>query len=266
MDASRVEWAGIGLRGHLIAPGARCPCCSPWQMKSIISVSSRGFMCRATVHGFGEHLGVIDGHIDVQAAEVGAADALRNASFAREEIARRVEPGIVTIARGFDHQRVAFPVGDGVTVPRRQHVFGEFAAVEKDLAVAGVEFVQDDELGGRLENLLGFGEGPGARIVGGHAVRVGVDVGDVLGAALDQIGGPGLVGEAALEARREVHQLRRQGKFGALHAALLGIAGQDIARDPHAGEVGLTTRGLGRGGGEIGLAIAACGGFQASAS
>jgi hypothetical protein len=64
-------------------------------------------------------------------------------------------------------------VGDGVAVPGRRHIFWKLASVEKGLAVAGVEFVQDDELDGRLENLLTFREGPGPRVadlpLGGRA-------------------------------------------------------------------------------------------------
>jgi hypothetical protein len=54
-------------------------------MKSIISVSSSGFMCRATSPGPGEHLGVIDGHLDIEAAEIRAVDrSVMRAAFEKK--------------------------------------------------------------------------------------------------------------------------------------------------------------------------------------
>ncbi len=69
--------------------------------------------------------------------------------------------------------------------PGRGHILWTRASVEKDLAVARVEFMQDDELGGRLENLLSFRESPGPRVIGGHAKCVGIDIPCILGTVLD---------------------------------------------------------------------------------
>src|SRR5262249_22506763 len=153
---------------------------------------------------------------NVHAAEVPPPDTLGHAGGAREEVACGVEPGIVTIACGFDHQRIAFPMRDGVAIPRRQHIVGELAAIEEDLAVAGIELVQDRELSGRLAYLLTLGKHPGAREVGWHTVRVWVDECDLFRAALDEVGGPRLVWEPLLKACSEVNQPRRQRKLGAL--------------------------------------------------
>src|SRR5262249_8920788 len=105
-------------------------------------------------------------------------------------------------------------------------------------------------------NLFGFRKSPGAREIGRHTVGVRVDVSDVLGAVLHQLSGPGLIGQAVLEVSCEISQLRRQGKFGALYAALVEVAGPDVARHPHAGKVGFAARGSWCGRGEVRLTIA----------
>src|SRR5262249_6309748 len=62
--------------------------------------------------------------------------------------------------------------------------------------------------------------------------------------------------ETILEARGKVEQPRRQGKLGALDPALTGVAGEDLARNPHTGKVRLTISGLRRRRVEIRLAVA----------
>jgi hypothetical protein len=202
-----------------------------------------------------KYLRVIYRHINVKAAEIRAPDPFRHASLAREEISGRVEPRIVTIPRGLNHQRIAFPVADRVAIPRRQHVVRKFTPAEKDLPVAGIELMKDNDLAGCLEFFSVSGKAHARGKLGEHAVHVGIEVRDIFGAALDQICCPGLVGKAVLEADREVQQLRPQGKFGALHTSLFGVAGQNIARDPHAREVGFTGSSSWRGRGEVQLMI-----------
>jgi hypothetical protein len=57
---------------------------------------------------------------------------------------------------------------------------------------------------GRLDNLLVFRKRPSSGEVRGHAVGVGIVDTVFFFAALDQFGGPGLVGQTILETRRNI--------------------------------------------------------------
>src|SRR5690349_1579680 len=68
---------------------------------------------------FGVRLGVVDGYVEVHVAEVDAMEALDRTHRFRVRMAAVVKPGPVVEARGFDHESVAFPLANRVSVPGR---------------------------------------------------------------------------------------------------------------------------------------------------
>src|SRR5581483_6281266 len=115
--------------------------------------------------------------------------------------------------------------------------------------------MQDDELGGRLENLLRFRKDPSARIIRRHAERVGIDEACFLSALFYQLRRPRLIGNAVFEIQCKISELWTQRQLRALKESKLGIAGTLLAWNPHAGEVGLADGCLRRWGAEIRFAI-----------
>jgi hypothetical protein len=96
----------------------------------------------------GKCLGVVDGDFHFQRSEVGAAQAFGHARRFGQWVAPHIEPQIVAETDGLDHQRVVFPVRHRVAVPGWLRIFGQRAAVEEDLAVAGVKFIEDRDHAG----------------------------------------------------------------------------------------------------------------------
>ena len=73
----------------------------------------------------GEHLRVVDGHLEVHVAEVATAQALGEAQRLGLRVAAAVEPRTVVESRRDDDQRVPFPPADRVPEPGRIGVDGQ---------------------------------------------------------------------------------------------------------------------------------------------
>src|SRR4029077_21022525 len=73
---------------------------------------------------FSVGLGVVDGDLKIDMPKIAAAESLRQTHGFRSRMAAVVEPVIIDEARGFDHQRVVFPMADRVSHPAWIGVFG----------------------------------------------------------------------------------------------------------------------------------------------
>src|SRR5581483_9601699 len=84
-----------------------------------------------------------------------------------------VEPRLAVEADRIDHELLAFPVADGITVPGGIDVLGMRASIERNLAIAvDIAFEQDDEQIGRLHHLGWIRIA--ARHAGWQAARLGI--------------------------------------------------------------------------------------------
>src|SRR6478672_4274144 len=70
--------------------------------------------------GFGVHLWIVEGHLDVQVSEVAAAEAFRHAQGLAAGMASSVERVLVVEACGFHDEDVALPAPDRIAQERRQ--------------------------------------------------------------------------------------------------------------------------------------------------
>src|SRR5262245_14886961 len=95
---------------------------------------------------FRVRLGIVDGDVDLQRAEVGPAESLGQLSSRRQRRAVDVEPYVIAEVRRLDDERVAVPAASRIAKPPRLRIVGRRrAAVHEDLAQAGVGFVDDDD-------------------------------------------------------------------------------------------------------------------------
>src|SRR5437667_1731804 len=83
------------------------------------------FQAVGQVHGerLRVHLRIVNREFDFECAKVRAADSLRHLRGVAHRTAPRVDPQFIAEAFGLNHERVAFPVRRGVTVPGRIGVF-----------------------------------------------------------------------------------------------------------------------------------------------
>jgi hypothetical protein len=95
--------------------------------------------------GLGVGFGVVDGDLDIQVPEVGAAVALGDLAGVGQRAALDVQPSQIAESSGLDHQRVALPVARRVAVPPRVRILGQGPAIGKDLPDACIGFVQDHD-------------------------------------------------------------------------------------------------------------------------
>src|SRR5688572_4257865 len=101
-------------------------------------------------------LWIIDGHVNLEMAEIRPSPTLDELALRRQRAAVYVEPTVVTKADRFDDERVALPTTDGITVPPRLQLFvdrGQRPTVHVDLAQPLVAFVHDHDELGRLHDL-----------------------------------------------------------------------------------------------------------------
>jgi len=121
-------------------------------------------------HGFG-YLAVIHGHVDIEAAEAGRRiRSVTRASFEKKLPACRATNRPIT--GGFNHS-VSRPSGRPSNRSGRQHIFGKFAPSKRS-GVAGIELMQDDELGG-VWKIFSVSGKPRPAGSWRHAVHVGVE-------------------------------------------------------------------------------------------
>ena len=148
--------------------------------------------------GFGVGLGIVYRNFNLQFAEVYAMKTLGDFGGIAEWTAAGIEPQAVAQADGFDDERIAIPFSRRVAVPTGIGIDGQRAAVGENLAIAGVQLIQDDEQAARLDNFAIAREGVEPDGSDGEAVRERI-VGTIGGAGgLHQRGGPGLIGDAIL--------------------------------------------------------------------
>ena len=69
------------------------------------------------VNGLYVGAGIVDGHIDRQVSQIGAGVALDGMQLFRVRMAQIIEPEFVVVSDRIDHQRVSFPMADGMAVP-----------------------------------------------------------------------------------------------------------------------------------------------------
>src|SRR5215203_1276842 len=69
-----------------------------------------------------ERLGIIDGHLNLQSAEVDPAKTFGQPQAVAGRRAMLVDPHLVFEASGFYHQRLAVPAPDRIAIPPRLHV------------------------------------------------------------------------------------------------------------------------------------------------
>src|SRR6266849_5934399 len=90
---------------------------------------------------------IVDRHFVLQMSEVGARVAFDGVQLFRVRMAAEIEPELVVEADCVDHQCVALPATDGMSVPRGVGIVGMFAAVDEDLAIAvDVPFEQEEDV------------------------------------------------------------------------------------------------------------------------
>ena len=170
---------------------------------------------------FGIGLGIVECELNLQVADVYAAEALGHAQSVGVGVAGKIQPGFIVVSRCFHHQRVAFPVSDRVTHEGRVRILRQNTAIGKDLPVNRRVLIQNHHHARRLDQL------PGCRKRADHrparqATRVGEVLGKVRAALLVQRGRPRLHGDfLRLQVRRDVVQILWQdtgiGRAGIRH-------------------------------------------------
>jgi hypothetical protein len=186
--------------------------------------------------GPGIGLGIVNGEVDVQVAEVHAPEPLRQPQRVGERAAVEIQPpvggrvaeGAAEVVR-IDDQRVAVPPADRIAVPVRLRLtlLRQRAAVRVDRANHVVRLVDHDRLVRQLDDLLrlrvqvehqwALREAEGIRVfepVPGEAF-------------LHELARPGLIRQPALHAGPEILERRERRLTGRRHARFLR------ARRPH---------------------------------
>ena len=117
-------------------------------------------------------LRIVDRQLDLERPEIRPPNLLRHLGRVAHRAAPGVGPQIVAEAAGFDDERVAFPVSDRIAVPRRIHVLRERPAVDEDLPVHRVHFVEQHQQLRRVHGLREMRQGPHPRHRVGEAPHV----------------------------------------------------------------------------------------------
>src|SRR6266704_2932070 len=195
-------------------------------------------------------LRIVHGKVDEERTEIYPAHTFRYACCARDGTARRIQPLVITITAAFHDQRVAFPMACRIAVPSRSRIRRKGPAVEKDLTVARIVFIEDDQQVRALHPLLHCGQHVHARSTRRDAARVRIIRGTLLP---DAIPDPLLIRETAFDTRTNVSELRADGKIPA--HTVDTIARQAIRRAPHSRQVRFSICGPWRRSIEIGLTV-----------
>src|SRR2546425_9414205 len=103
---------------------------------------------------FAVGLGIVDRHIDVEMAGIGAPKSLDYVQIGAVWMAHTIEPSAIPESFTVDNQRIAFPAADGVAHPSRVRVRRECTAIKKDLTVYSVLLVKNDDEIRRLDDLV----------------------------------------------------------------------------------------------------------------
>ena len=124
---------------------------------------------------FGIGLRVVDGELDIHVPHVAPMNSLGQMHGVGRRDTASGQPLLPVETAGLDHQRVALPVADRISHPRRIGIRWKFAAVGKDLAEGVLIFVQNQDQSGSLDNLVYV-----KRIRFGYAARQAAGFGTVL--------------------------------------------------------------------------------------
>jgi len=118
----------------------------------------------------GKRLGIVDHVLDRQMSQVWAADALGHFHFIRMRDTGFVDPADIVLSNRLDHQRVTFPMPDGIAEPGLYDLRIVRAAIHEDLAPdVGSAFVNDPDLILVLHNAPRVRSGAHARNAGRQA-------------------------------------------------------------------------------------------------
>ena len=112
--------------------------------------------------GFRVHPGVVEGHFHVHVSEVAAVETLCDAQRFAMGVPHCIDQGLFVEACSFHYQDVAIPMpGRVAQIGRELKLFGQYAAVGEDLSMQIVDFIKENRLSWRLNNLNRFGEETG---------------------------------------------------------------------------------------------------------
>src|SRR5689334_19791606 len=101
----------------------------------------------------GVRFGIVDGHLNLQLAEVRAPKPFRYFRGFGDGSAFFVRPRAISQTDGLNHQRVAVPLRRRVTFEGRLRVGGEWSSVREDLPVHKALLVKDYEQSRNLDEL-----------------------------------------------------------------------------------------------------------------
>src|SRR2546427_536625 len=117
--------------------------------------------------------GIIDSNLVDQRSHVLSRPAFDGVKLFRMRVAAKIEPELVIESDRVDHQRVAFPSPDRMSIPRRVRILWMLPAIHEDLAVAvNVALEQEEDVRRSLNDPPRIGRD--SRDSRRQAVRLGI--------------------------------------------------------------------------------------------